>query len=95
MKTERTNRITRRLAGVAALLGALGVPEVAAACSVCFSATEAARGAFIWTTVFLSLLPLGLLLGGGWWLYRRFSRAEADDALAEAAELQPSSPTLP
>jgi zinc transporter ZupT len=34
------------------------------ACSVCFDAKDGTRGAFLWTTVFLSLVPLAMIAGG-------------------------------
>jgi hypothetical protein len=54
----------------------------AAACSVCFSTTEENRWAFLGTTVFLSVLPVGILLGVGLWLRRKVLEMErhADSA---------------
>ena len=49
----------------------LAAPRVAHACSVCFSATDQARIAFIATTVFLSLLPMALVGGLVLWVRRR------------------------
>jgi len=46
------------------------------ACSVCFSTTEENRWAFIGTTVFLSVMPVGILLGIGVWLRRRVLEME-------------------
>lgn len=34
------------------------------ACSVCFDIKDGTRGAFFWTTIFLSLVPLGMIAGG-------------------------------
>ena len=48
-----------------------GFSETAFACAVCFSATEATRGAFIGTTIFMSLFPLAIIFGGVWVLYKR------------------------
>ena len=45
-------------------------PALAHACPVCFSVSPRSRLAFFATTVFLSLLPLGLIGGGVWWLRR-------------------------
>jgi hypothetical protein len=45
---------------------------------VCFTGDEATVAAFIGTTVFLSLLPLMLIGGGVWWLWRRARRFEED-----------------
>lgn len=58
------------IAGVTALLvGAL--PEVALACPVCFDARDENRQAFLATTAFMSLLPLGMVAGAGLWIRRR------------------------
>lgn len=54
---------------VATLLVAL--PGVAHACPVCFDPREENRAAFFATTVFLSLLPLGMVAGVVLWLRRR------------------------
>lgn len=51
-------------------------PATSWACSVCFTGEEATQAAFIGTTVFLSLLPLMLIGGGVWWLWRRARRIE-------------------
>jgi hypothetical protein len=50
--------------------------EVAQACAVCFAGEEATRGAFIGTTVFMSLFPLVIIFGGIWVLYKRSMVAE-------------------
>lgn len=52
--------------GLSALL-----PEAAAACPVCFDPREENRLAFLGTTIFLSLLPLGMVFGAGMWLRKR------------------------
>jgi len=71
-------------ASTAALLAA---PRVAAACSVCMSGREGeSQLAFILTTIFMSVLPLGMI--GGVILYvwhrvrERERRAEQPDAVA-------------
>jgi len=47
------------------------------ACAVCGGQDdEDTRQAFIDTTIFLSLLPLGLIGGGGLWLWRRAHELE-------------------
>ena len=47
-------------------------PETARACAVCTSSTtDEVRYAFIWTTGFLSVLPLGMIAGLVWFLRRR------------------------
>jgi len=51
-----------------ALAAVLATPAVAYACPVCFDANEANRTAFILTTIFLSLLPLGMVGGIAYWI---------------------------
>ena len=53
-------------------------PSAAQACSVCFSATEQNRIAYIVTTIVMSLLPLGMIGGGIYWLHRRSHRLGDD-----------------
>jgi hypothetical protein len=55
----------------------LATPAVALACPVCFNAKDdAARVAFLATTVFLTALPLLLIGGVISWLARRAAEAE-------------------
>ena len=54
-----------------ALLAVAALPEAAHACAVCFDATDENRQAFLATTAFLTLLPLGMVTGAGLWLRRR------------------------
>jgi len=54
-----------------ALLLVLALPDVAHACPVCFDPREENRFAFLATTVFLSLVPLGMVGGVGLWLRKR------------------------
>ena len=60
---------------VCATMGALVLvavlPEAAAACPVCFDARDENRQAFIATTAFMSLLPLGMVAGAGLWIRKR------------------------
>ncbi len=57
-----------RIAGLAIVF----VPEIAAACSVCFSGrSDETRVAFIATTALLTALPLLLIGTLVWWLRRR------------------------
>ncbi|MGH0032728.1 MAG: hypothetical protein ACQGVC_23290 [Myxococcota bacterium] len=57
---------------LSALLIGLLLPTTAAACAVCIGGqTEETRYAFLWTTGFLSVLPLGMIGGAVWWLRRR------------------------
>lgn len=55
------------------------VPDVAHACPVCFDANEANRDAFVWTTVFMSALPLSIV--GGIVLWLRQSAREREDEI--------------
>ncbi len=76
------------IGGLALLLLAL-LPDVAAACPVCFDPREENRMAFLATTAFLSFLPLGMVAGAGYWLRRRMheiDEAEAEELLGEAGE---------
>jgi hypothetical protein len=52
-------------------LASLLLPQSAWACSVCYSANESNRLAFIDTTVFLSLFPLAMVGGIVWWIWRQ------------------------
>jgi hypothetical protein len=62
----------RWLAVVALGLGSLvALPDVAYACAVCFDSTDENRQAFLITTAFLTLLPLGMVTGAGLWLRKR------------------------
>jgi hypothetical protein len=68
----------RALAGWIALL-ALALPRLAAACAVCFSASDDSRAAYVFTTVLLSILPLAAVGGFVVWARLR-SRALAREA---------------
>jgi hypothetical protein len=83
-----------RIGSTIRTLGALGavalalllLPEVAAACPVCFDASDENRQAFLATTAFLSLLPLGMVAGTGLWIRRRTREQDelyGDDARDE------------
>lgn len=76
-------RRLRRGAFVAVAAGLSLVPTVAWACPVCFSATnDANRWAFIFTTGFLTFLPLSLLGGGIYWVVRRARQLDAEERAA-------------
>ncbi len=64
------------IAGAALLLMAV-LPDVALACPVCFDARDENRQAFLATTAFMSLLPLGMVAGAG--LYIRKRSRELDE----------------
>jgi hypothetical protein len=58
-------------------------PDIASACPVCFDARDRNRAAFFATTVFLSLLPLGMVAGLGLWLRRRARALDTPPAAPE------------
>jgi hypothetical protein len=59
------------------------LPGLAHACPVCFDASEETRGAFLATTAFLSILPLGMLAGTGAWLRKLAKRADQEERSEE------------
>lgn len=59
------------IAGLGALALVALLPEAAAACPVCFDSSDENRQAFLVTTAFLSLLPLGMVAGAGLWIRKR------------------------
>jgi hypothetical protein len=61
----------RRWIPVLALLLVVALPDVAHACPVCFDPRDENRVAFLATTVFMSLFPLGMVGGLGLWLRKR------------------------
>ena len=67
--------------GVALIVGLLVLvaTEPAFACAVCFDANEESRGAFLGTTILLSLLPLGLIGGFAWFIRRRARQLAAEE----------------
>jgi hypothetical protein len=73
---ERLATKLRMLLGWGVVWSTLTGARVAAACSVCFSATDAAREAYYSTTAFMIVLPIGLVASIGVWLYRASRRAD-------------------
>ncbi len=71
-------------AAVIALIVMAVFPDVAHACPVCFDRDDEARLAFLATTGLLTVLPLGMVAGTGWWLRKRVREVEAQ-AEREAA----------
>lgn len=65
----RAVRTVFALFGAVALVALL--PDAVAACPVCFDAREENRQAFLATTAFMSLLPLGMVAGAGFWIRKR------------------------
>lgn len=61
-----------------ALVLLLVLPDVVLACPVCFDASDENRQAFLVTTVFLSLLPLGMVAGVGLWIRKRSKELDED-----------------
>ena len=58
------------------LLPLILLPEVAEACAVCFSGKEETRATYVGTTVFLSALPIGIVVGLGMMVRRRYVEPE-------------------
>lgn len=54
-------------------------PDAAQACPVCFDARDENREAFLATTVFLSLFPLGMVAGVGLWIRKRSREVDGDE----------------
>ena len=85
------SRLTRSLASLVALtLAVLLLPESAAACSVCYGGAEESRKAFLFTTVLLSLLPIGMIGGFGWWVWRRLREVEGGAEPLAAGKTPPA-----
>jgi len=59
------------------------LPDAAQACPVCFDSREENRQAFLATTAFLSLFPLGLVAGAGLWIRRRFQALDESERAPE------------
>ena len=62
---------------IVVLVFAFLLPQWALACAVCSDGEKQNAMAFFWTTVFLTLLPLGLLAGLVRWVQKK-SRPQAD-----------------
>ena len=72
---------------VAASLVTLMLPQWALACAVCSDGEKQNAMAFFWTTVFLTLLPLGLLAALVRWVQKK-SRPQADLDARELSRLK-------
>jgi len=55
------------------------LPKIALACAVCFDPNEASNDAFMWSTIFLSLLPLAVIGTVVWWVFRQFRTEKASE----------------
>jgi len=65
------------IARTAAAFSAFAVawlPEAALACAVCTGGGEESKSAFIVTTIGMSIAPLAIFGGIGWWIWRRSQR---------------------
>ena len=69
-----------------ALLLLIMLPDVAQACPVCFDARDENRQAFLATTAFLSLLPLGMVAGAGLWLRKRSQDRDVEEDEPESID---------
>ena len=81
--------IKRRWVSALVLLLIVGAPTLGHACAVCFEANDKNRAAFFATTIFLSLLPLGMIGGAYLWLRRRaleLRHLAASDAILPIGE---------
>lgn len=77
-----------RVAFIASVALALVVllPEAAWACPVCFDSSDENRQAFIATTAFLSLLPLGMVAGAGMYIRKRTRDMDEDTVDSESLD---------
>jgi len=73
------------LAGLVAVALLAVLPDAAHACPVCFDARDENRQAFLATTIFLSLFPLGMVAGTGIWIRKRSKALDAEEAAAREA----------
>lgn len=69
-----------RLLPIVVLALALIWPAAAQACPVCFVAREASRLAFLWTAILMTFLPLAMLSGIVYWVWRMSRQAAAEAA---------------
>jgi len=67
------------IVGGLALLLLVVLPEAVSACPVCFDSSDENRRAFLVTTAFLSLLPLGMVAGAGMWIRKRSRELDAEN----------------
>jgi len=74
--------VIRYVVVVGALACLVASPDAVHACAACFDASDENRQAFVATTAFLTLLPLGMVTGAGLWL-RRLARRDGLDGAPE------------
>jgi hypothetical protein len=77
-------RLGRAFACAAAFAATVGWTELAAACSVCLSATDETREAYYATTALLAVLPFALVGGIALWLRHYALRSARRSALGPA-----------
>jgi hypothetical protein len=81
-----------RIAGLAIVF----VPEIAVACSVCFSGrSDETRVAFIVTTAALTALPMLLIGTLVWWLRRRAVQMKQSEHALRVTSLETSTDRQP
>ena len=82
--------------GLALLALPLLLPRVASACAVCSAGRDdETRLAFLLTTLFLSVLPLGIVGGAVWWLVRRSRQLARESVSLPPAPAVNRSSSLP
>ncbi len=92
MSTRRTQRAVASgaLLSPAVAFVLASAPTIAEACSVCMTGREDEnRIAFLVTTVFLSLLPLAILGGVVYWIWRRMRDQSQEELHAEPRTMAP------
>ena len=65
------NALARRAVASAIVLGVACWPAIALACAGCSVGNGRNQIQFFWTTVFLSLFPLIMMVAIGWWIVHR------------------------
>ena len=82
--------------GAALAAAALALlPALAHACAVCGGGNPANRFAFFASTIALSLIPLGLFVGGFLWLRARLRERAADEFRERDADAVPAPAAQP
>ena len=61
-----------RAAQIAALVGSSLIPTAAWACPACMVGDPKTAGTYLGMTLFMSSLPILLVCGLGYWLWRRY-----------------------
>ena len=64
------------------------LPEAVQACPVCFDASDENRQAFLTTTAFLSLLPLGMVAGAGLWIRKRAKDVDGEKTAQQLSDAE-------